>query len=280
MSQINRIYISENLQLHCDNWEISNEFAHMTDHSMVSVVVNTPGIPYQGKGRYTMSPKYLEKPHLIKTFSDIGSAMEDQCYCSADPPSHTDNYNPQLFLQRLKEEMVKEERQYHKKTVGSACSKIDETTAKAAKVQRDIEVLVSKHRNEAKSNRLLLNELEGDYVTEYSAGRMREQKTQDPIYTLKYKDPLSAETKYKKQSDHMVEIVCNYHSALQHDDSEDQPALKEQHIQDALKDIRRSLTDEQSCKTAKLVSEEFVSKALKMSKKGVAAGIDGCITEV
>ncbi|KIK59127.1 hypothetical protein GYMLUDRAFT_245557 [Collybiopsis luxurians FD-317 M1] len=124
MSQIDHIYISENLQLHCNNWEISDEFAHMTDHSMVSVVVNTPGIPYQGKGRYTMSPKSLENPHLIKTFSDIGYAMEDQCYCSADPPSHSDNCNPQLFLQRLKEEMVKEERQYRKKTAGSAHSKM------------------------------------------------------------------------------------------------------------------------------------------------------------
>ncbi|KAE9382847.1 DNase I-like protein, partial [Gymnopus androsaceus JB14] len=101
-SRLDRIYVSEGLQQSCRHWKITDDFIDLTDHNMVSVVINTPGTPYHGRRRYTMNLASLENPKLISEFVKIGHEMaEDQARSSGR--TRTQGYNPQMFLQEFNE---------------------------------------------------------------------------------------------------------------------------------------------------------------------------------
>ena len=76
----------------------------------------------------------------------------------------------------------------------------------------------------------------------------------------------------------MAELTANYHSQIQQDTVN--ADTRNQATQNALEFVTRSLSWEKAALLATLMLEDYVAWALKASANGVAAGLNGHITEL
>ncbi|KAF9058520.1 hypothetical protein BDP27DRAFT_1432637 [Rhodocollybia butyracea] len=296
-SRLDRIYVTENLQPSCHHWKISDDFIHLTDHSLVSVVVNTPGTPYRGRGRYTMNLTSLDNPKLISEFIHIGASMAVDHAKSAGE-SRSDLCNPQTYLQKFNEEIAKAERDFSKKSTGFIKNKIrdlqqkrnealnsngnqDQIMKEAYKLESELKDIATRSRTGRKCNRSLKNELENDAITKYSVSHMKEHKSRDPIpHLVGDINPLTGKPTIIRRSDKMAEHARDYHENLQHDPSEANINQKNADIRKVLSEVGQKLNEEDSNSLKTPIDKETIAKALRRSAKGVAAGVSGVPTEV
>ncbi|KAJ3826135.1 Endonuclease/exonuclease/phosphatase, partial [Lentinula raphanica] len=233
MSRLDRIYLREELIKYSRGWEISDELGETTDHRLVLATILTPGLPYQGPGRYTIKPFILENPRLITELMDLcitASQSMEKCLISGQ---RNEEYNPQVIHEKLKTDMVKTERAFSKKFIGTAKAKIESLQIKrkdmlramtegdeqeateVAKIQTEINKAASQLRSTKASNSKLKKELEDDEVTKSSVSYMREKKTRDMIMMLKTQDWTPEHESYARRSDEMTEIARTYHASTQ-----------------------------------------------------------------
>ncbi|KAJ3833925.1 hypothetical protein F5878DRAFT_503359, partial [Lentinula raphanica] len=130
MSRIDRIYMREDLIKYSRNWEISDEMGDLTDHRMVLVTVSTPGVPYQGPGRYAIKPFILENMQLITDLMEICIAASKEIENVIGHGARTEALNPQRIHEKLKQDIIRTERTFSKKFVGTARAKIDALQSK------------------------------------------------------------------------------------------------------------------------------------------------------
>ena len=75
----------------------------------------------------------------------------------------------------------------------------------------------------------------------------------------------------------MAELAANYHSQIQQDTVD--ANTRNQATQNVLEFVTRSLSREKAVPLATLMLEDYIARALKASANGVAAGLNGHITE-
>ncbi|KAJ3821333.1 Endonuclease/exonuclease/phosphatase, partial [Lentinula raphanica] len=238
MSRLDRIYLREDLIKYSRSWEISDELGELTDHRLVLATILTPGLPYQGPGRYTIRPFILDNSQLITELMDLCIAASQSMETCLTSSQRTEGYNPQVIHEKLKADIIKTERAFSKKFIGTAKAKIESLQLKKkdmlkamvgeneqeateiAKIQVEINKASSHLRSTRAANSRLRKELEDDGVTKSSVSYMKEQKTRDMIMMLKAQDWTPEHKSYARRSDEMTEIARTYHASTQEDESE------------------------------------------------------------
>ncbi|KAJ3737930.1 hypothetical protein EV360DRAFT_460, partial [Lentinula raphanica] len=125
MSRLDRIYLREDLIKYSRSWEISDELGELTDHWLVLATILTPGLPYQGPGRYTIKPFILDNSQLITELMDLCIAASQSMETCLTSGQRTEGYNPQAIHEKLKADIIKTERAFSKKFIGTAKAKIE-----------------------------------------------------------------------------------------------------------------------------------------------------------
>ncbi|KAJ3751592.1 Endonuclease/exonuclease/phosphatase, partial [Lentinula raphanica] len=238
MSRLDRIYLREELIKYSRGWDISDEIGDITDHKLVLATILTPGLPYQGPGRYTIKPFILENPQLVTEIMDLCiKASQAMDICSSSE-LRTEEHNPQVIHEQLKADIIKTERAFSRKFVGTAKAKIEtlqlkrknllkamtgegeQDVTEVAKIQSEINKASSHLRSTRASNSKLKKELEDDGVTKSSVSYMKEQKTRDMIMMLRTPDWKPEHETFARRSDEMAEVARIYHASTQEDESE------------------------------------------------------------
>jgi hypothetical protein len=103
MSPLDCIYVSSILLPNCMHWEISDKFGELTDHQIVSTIVNTPNAPHKGKGRYTMNLRSLENEKLMDSMIRMGADLNSELEILSTTGQRSEDLNPQVLLHRFKD---------------------------------------------------------------------------------------------------------------------------------------------------------------------------------
>ncbi|KAJ7586097.1 Endonuclease/exonuclease/phosphatase, partial [Mycena floridula] len=120
-ARLDRIYTSETLKKRCRNWTISDSFAGLTDHRMVTVQIRAKIATYQGRGRYSMQQHSHKDQILLDQAEEIGIPMENLMIdIEASDPTST---RTQSLFDELKDQILELERQRNKEAVGATRAK-------------------------------------------------------------------------------------------------------------------------------------------------------------
>lgn len=155
---------------------------------------------------------------------------------------------------------------------------------RSLKMQEKLTHLAEKRHRKTRIDINLKNKLESETISKYWTSINKEKKPRDMIYALrKSEDPNhnpNNTTKYEKNSQRMAEMARNYHENLQFLETEHKADQREQKIKDALTNIDTEPNNNQLTTLANDISEVEVIDALKLSKNGSAADLDGSIYEL
>ncbi|KAJ7204924.1 Endonuclease/exonuclease/phosphatase, partial [Mycena haematopus] len=289
-SRIDRICVSPQLFNKCRNWTIDDVPGKLTDHRMVSVMVSAPHSPFIGLGRYAL-PLFLMKDREFLQFAVAEGAKAEGIYDRV----RTDTDNIQITFKTWKEtslefghsrattavgalEQKKRKLQQEREDLLDAPMENQDSTAdKLAKVQRAIDVLVSRQRERNRKETQLRCRTELDKITKFTVRMSKDRKPRDTLSLLCRNDVSPAQS--CRRSDKMAELARDYHNDLQKDDSEEDQQKKSKDIEDVLGGMESHAARPEMADLAKELVEDDVEKALKQSANGTAAGLNGLPTE-
>ncbi|KAJ7078705.1 Endonuclease/exonuclease/phosphatase, partial [Mycena belliarum] len=306
LSRIDRIYAAPNLMKYCRKWEISDAAGGLTDHRLVSVVISAPGSPYLGKGRYQIPLFILRDKEFIDFTVKLGQSLEAEIDAAPD-----DAITIQTGWKTFKEKVRNFARERAKIAVGALEQKKrklqeereiilnapapapvpvepepppttvpteDSPAAKAATIQRAIDSIVERQREQKRTDTRIRCHTELDRITKFSVRMSKDATPRDTISYLQRTD--IAPAKGSRRSDEMAEIARDYHADLQMDESEEDPVRKGNTIAAVLEGMSAHQNNPAMACLATLLSEDNVLEALLQSTSGTAAGIDGIPTEL
>ncbi|KAK1221169.1 hypothetical protein PQX77_016024 [Marasmius sp. AFHP31] len=98
-SRIDRIYVNEDLLPFCHEWRIEDDFGGVTDHRMVSMVLNSPELPELGKGRPTMHQSSIESTYFMQKAMDESVKLLTPLL-NFNEATRTESQNVQTVLKR------------------------------------------------------------------------------------------------------------------------------------------------------------------------------------
>ncbi|KAJ7750841.1 hypothetical protein B0H16DRAFT_1887704 [Mycena metata] len=160
---------------------------------------------------------------------------------------------------------------------GSEGEKTRARAMEAAKLQREINIIVSRQRARKRMTTKIRYRTEMDYITKFSVRVNKDTVPRDTLSTLTRTDTIPAQS--KTRSDQMAELARDYHSDLQRDESEDDLDRKDRDIETVLAEMGNPGTAPGMQDLGKELLEEDVLQALRESASGKAAGLNGIPTE-
>ncbi|KAF9505405.1 hypothetical protein BS47DRAFT_1306663, partial [Hydnum rufescens UP504] len=183
-SRIDRIYITDPLEQTCLNWEISPP-GIPTDHSLVSVHMSNPKIPFVGRGRWSLPLYLLHDKSLKEHIHQLGLKLQSDLESCRH--SRTPEMNPQILFKSFKDSITKSARKRAKATIPKmeiAIQKLqsqlqdtlnnpeDETTQAeaSAAIQEKISRLTIQRHNHTRASATARNRLEGETISKYWSG--------------------------------------------------------------------------------------------------------------
>jgi exonuclease III len=104
-SRIDRIYVTEPIYTHSRNWDI-NLTPINTDHCLTSMEFSNPGVPYIGKGRWSI-PLYLVKHRKVLQIVETLGLDLQQCIQETQGENWTAHENPQTLFYSFKKTLTK-----------------------------------------------------------------------------------------------------------------------------------------------------------------------------
>ncbi|KAJ7577140.1 Endonuclease/exonuclease/phosphatase, partial [Mycena floridula] len=113
LSRLDRIYVSQQWRKRCRNWTISDAFAGITDHKMVTVQFATEVKTYQGQGRYMMQKFSPKNPKFMDQIVEIGLKLQKAIECTED--NNPADAISQMLFENFKDETINIERNENKK---------------------------------------------------------------------------------------------------------------------------------------------------------------------
>ncbi|KAF8079077.1 Endonuclease/exonuclease/phosphatase [Lyophyllum atratum] len=310
-SRIDRIYCTPEVLATARDWRIEPTGVPNADHSLVSVQVAHQAAPSVGKGRWSI-PEHVIKDKTLRTFAHESGlrATEDMERLVGRP--RRDDHNPQLIFHSWKVGVLEMAKERDKLIIPLIKAKIKELEDNLAKVNSDfsqpeavrckasadvegkIRNLERQRHLNARHQSSLRNRLEGETICKYWTQSNKAAKPRDLIYALKKTDRQQAdpvesvplvghprpEQQYEKDSEKMAELGRDYHDDLQRQGNSADPDSRRRTTASVLGGLSNETTESQKRELNAFVTREEVAEALRQSKNGTAAGIDGATYEL
>ncbi|KAF5376091.1 hypothetical protein D9615_007753 [Tricholomella constricta] len=298
-SRLDRIYTTDKIFETAREWKIEPTGIPGTDHDMVSVQVAHEDSPLVGKGRWSL-PSHILKEKVFKNHVNQ-SGLDAQKKIDDLQGSRSETNNAQLIFLEWKKDAMSVARTREKiivprfkRQIGDLQRKLDksnndphmneeERKTTSAELKEKLRSLERKRHLDICVKSATKNRMEGETICRYWTQSNKEAKPRDMIYALKKEQaadaPADAPTLYEKHSQKMADLAGEYHSKLQDECPQVEPALRQQKIDEVLGKITSHTSDNQKEILASTVSRQEVEDALKGSKSNTAAGLDGVTYE-
>lgn len=298
-ARLDRIYSANRHACNLFEWK-AGPSAIPTDHCMVSVKFAPKDAPLIGSGRWTWPLTSIPNDALIDKVIRKGIQVQTRIEVAANTPAEQRQDNPQILWKDFKTELrtiakkecksenhkVKTRMRLLEEDIKSVTNnlEIDENetlrteiaylTSQLTQLQRKT---VKEQREEMRANIVNHGEKPGGIWSAIN----KEKKPRDLIPRLKI--PNTNPIQYERSSARMAELAREYHDSLQSAGIE--PETEEgrgEQIQNALVFIPESQHLEEPERTSlnQTARQTHVERAINLSKRGSAAGIDGCPYEL
>ncbi|KAJ7591962.1 Endonuclease/exonuclease/phosphatase, partial [Mycena floridula] len=132
LSRLDRIYVKSHWLKRCRDWNISDAFAGISDHKMVTVRFSSEVKTYQGKGRYMMQHHSIKNSKFMDQIVAIGRKLQNAIEI-AEETNPADTLS-QMLLESFKDDSINIERDENKTSVGASRAKF----AKLFKARKDL----------------------------------------------------------------------------------------------------------------------------------------------
>ncbi|KAF8053963.1 Endonuclease/exonuclease/phosphatase [Lyophyllum atratum] len=309
-SRIDRIYISPQHMKTARDWRIEQTGVPNADHGMVSVQMAHQQAPEVGRGRWSIPPHVIADKDLRRFAYESGlEAMAKLKKLKGRPWREDDN--AQLIYNTWKKGLVNQAKERDKMIIPLIKAKIKDLENKLQRANNDlsqneemrhkesrdtVEKLRTLERQRHQNTRrqvAVRNRVEGETICKYWTQTNKTAKP-DLIYALK-KDTMpeprggippsvsprtpASEPQYEKDSNKMAEMGRSYHDTLQKQGQPLDADSRQEKVESVLAGISATTTDAQKQMLNALVSREEVEEALRQSKNGTAAGLDGITYE-
>ncbi|KAH9941470.1 Endonuclease/exonuclease/phosphatase, partial [Amylocystis lapponica] len=290
-SRIDRIYVSNAILESARDWNIQPTGIPGADHHIVSVLVSSEAAPYVGKGHWSFPLHLLHDKPLTKYMKERG--YEATTAAASLGGHRSETQNAQRIWSKFKRDILDMAHKQEKAVVPRVLREmraleterskvmsnesVSEATRvdNAAKITCQIASLEQKRHQAARKNVAARHHLEGETVCKYWAQSNKAKRPRDMIYALKQPDG-----QVEKNSHKMAELAREYHDTLQRDGMVFDPAERNEQITSHLDRIETKPSDEQQANLHAKLVDDNVLDALKLSKNGSAAGIDGATYEL
>ncbi|KAJ7059508.1 Endonuclease/exonuclease/phosphatase, partial [Mycena amicta] len=305
LARLDRILVSPELKKRCRDWRIE-DVGEISDHRTASVTISAPGAPFIGKGRYAIPLFVLEDKVFMKFAVEEGAKIEVKMDAGDDSNRaelQRDFERYKTSLRELAEERAKESQgalEQKKRKLKREREKLlnpepedagevgstpewsveaqKETAKIVSKIQKEIDSIETRQLKRRQTKTKAAFFAESDTLTKRTMSQVKETAPRDTITLLKRTD-IEPERVAKRSCD-MAELARDYHNDIQNDASEEDMERKEQDIREVL-DFAEDCTDLPGMeRLGHAVTENEVIAAMKDSKKGKAAGLDGIPTEL
>ncbi|KAJ7580886.1 hypothetical protein C8J56DRAFT_794918, partial [Mycena floridula] len=132
LSCLDHIYVKSQWLKRCRDWYISDAFARISDHKMVTVRFSSEVKTYQGKGHYMMQHHSIKNSKFIDQIVAIGRKLQNAIKI-AEETNPADTLS-QMLLESFKDDSINIEHDESKKSVGASWAKF----AKLFKARKDL----------------------------------------------------------------------------------------------------------------------------------------------
>ena len=299
-SRLDRIYTTPEIAQHVFDWQIKPS-AVPTDHWLVKVKYAPRDAPHIGKGRWTCPLYLLEKEDLMKRVEQRGIELLREIERLETDTVDRATSNPQVLWETFKEDLAKlakniSKASYHKLNSRITAIEKDLQTllanpdldaneaayTNAAFLSDELEHLVRIRAKNQRSKMKAKLANRGERLGGCWSAISKEKKPRDLIHRLKI--PGSVPTQYERCTKRIVKLARDFHDNLQNKDTPlfHNHAERETAIDEVLEAIPRAqrLPEPLNSPLNWEVSAAHISQALKLSKDGTAAGLDGCPIEL
>lgn len=291
-ARLDRIYTTNNILQSSSDWRIETT-AIKTDHHMISAKISSQEAPHIGKGRWTMPLNLLDDRTYVTKIMEIGQLIETEARKIETQQTRTEEKNPQTLLRDFKQKATKLARDTLKKRIPKTNQRIKVLEKQIselknhqefpdnAKMRKEHDALQNKlidierrEHNRTKSEVATRYILNAEIPSKYWSTINKEQKPRDILYSLRKLN--SDPPEYEKRSDKMAELAKEYHDKLQ---NEYQTTSTSGNSEETIKEVINSITTKTTGKQKEELSEQTtttdIKEAIRKTKKGKAAGLDG-----
>ncbi|KAJ3895379.1 Endonuclease/exonuclease/phosphatase, partial [Lentinula edodes] len=301
-SRLDRIYVTDKLLQSSSQWRITPVGIDGVDHEMVSVRVAHEDAPKIGRGRWSMSTKTLRN----KDFRAFAKQRGCQAVEEVDTlPVRTGQQNAQRILTEYIKDITRKAREIERtqiseyqqeisrvqreiRQIGSTSGMNERTRAgKIHGLKKQLKTMESKGNEARKRLGAAKDRLIGETICKEWVSANKERKPRDMIYALEkpqnptanQDEPLLPRVQYEKHSRRMAELAKDYHEQLQTKGLDQDPQQREQATAEVLGYLDAKLSEAQKEYMGENLAWEEVAGALKLSKTGSSAGINGTTYE-
>jgi exonuclease III len=296
-SRLDRIYVSTNKTRFTYEWVIGPSSVP-TDHWLASVRYSPKGAPHIGKGRWTWPLKQVKNAKLMERIESKGIALQQ------DIRDGSQNVQSlwKTFKSEISEMAKKEAKKSHyrrlttlrnlqkdrKTLLDNPTFETDEQLKwQEALIANRIEHLerVNSHNNRArlKAKIALHSEKLGGVWSDLN----KVKKLRDTI--LRLAEPNTTPPHFVTRSDKMASLAKTYHHTLQEQDLpvyDESDERETDRVTDKITEVLDAIPEHQKFnptrypKLSRVMTSEYVAKALKLAKNNSATGLDGCPYEL
>ncbi|KAJ7581352.1 Endonuclease/exonuclease/phosphatase, partial [Mycena floridula] len=303
-SRIDRIYIRSSFFDHAFEWLIRAPGVK-TDHRMVSVRISSEAAPEIGKGRWLWPAHLMKDKKLTKYIQENGieaQRLAETIDTEGNP--RTQEFNAQVIFAKLKAGMCEKARERAKVVIPKMDREIKELDVKLDNINNDpllspedkmlssavitekLTKLELKRHRIKRENARAKNRLEGEVIGKYWSRINKPKKPKEIIWRLRKRnthpeeeDPERVE-EYTNSSQEMANLARNYHEDLQNERRVIEEETRNTAITKVLDRVLRTVMEEQRADLKKLLTEDDVREALKLSANNKAPGLDGILYEL
>ncbi|KAI0342654.1 DNase I-like protein, partial [Trametopsis cervina] len=297
-SRIDRIYLADHMMSTAAEWQIGPTGGVDTDHSLVSVRIADPAIPYVGKGRWTMPLYLLKDKELEHTIAELGVALQKELD-TITRLGRTPTRNPQRALATFKHAVATQTRRRARLAIPRTLAKIaalqtdlnrtllhtathddPDLRLTAGLLQQQIQKLERDCYSRARMATKARYILEGETISKYWSLVNKDRKPRDIVYALEHptaRNPTTGCAAIIRKSCDMAEAARNYHDDLQTEgiDPQGSIAARVTKIRNVLAHVTVTASPRMREETAARVNRDDIITALKSAETGKAAGLDG-----
>jgi ribonuclease HI/exonuclease III len=296
-SRIDRIYVKRGLMEYTRDWKIEDSGIPDTDHQIATSLISHRSEVNIGKGRWTMNANVIKNRNLTKFAREKGI---ETLRSIGQIEARTQEDNPQRFFHQFKKEITAEARRTMKieipkldksiqrlreelkKTLNNDQLDEQERNLQAHDIQERVQEMEQRRFQDKRSNLATKFRVKGEKLSKFFVRVRKGRRQRDTIRALKKEGSTTDRPLYETDSRVMAEMARKYHSEIQNDTPEESlsPTEREMAVEEATSHIRTRLSAEQRDEMGKLLTEEQVLKAVRLSENDKAAGLDGVIYEL
>lgn len=279
-SRIDRIYVNEELYRYTYDWRIQTG-AGISDHQLTTVNIMKKGLPYIGRGIWKLDIDTIEwipfsnrirkallniEENMSKAETNVESVtkqwLEGKKEIKQIGIKEATNRKRQMLNEQLKKQR-KLRKTFNKPKKGDHVKR-----CLAAKITRDLENMEKEKMDNAQLSAKARFKTEGERGTKYFFGINKKKLGPSVIMALQNHNGTLI-----RDTTSMSKIASEHHKNLQAAPEREEGDME--HIEQFLENITVELSDSDQNLMGEKTNVEEVLGALRKSKNGVSAGIDG-----